>query len=82
MTGKVFTLAGLILQLGSVVPAAYLAFRTTRDKFVDESGKPCEVGIGTSGVTAPDKEERWWLFAGFALIALGAVLQILGLCSH
>jgi len=81
MTGKVFTLVGLVLQLGSIGPAAYLAFRTTRDKFVDESGKPCEVGIVTSIVTRADKEERMWLFAGFALIALGALLQILGVCS-
>lgn len=81
MAGKVFTLVGLVLRLGSVGPAAYLAFRTTRDKFVDESGKPCEVGIDTSIVTRADKQERWWLFTGFALIALGAVLQILGLYS-
>jgi hypothetical protein len=82
MTGKVFTLVGLFLQLGSVGPSAYLAFRTTRDKYVDESGKSCEVGTDISSVTRADKEERMWLFASFALIALGAVLQILGVCSR
>jgi hypothetical protein len=82
MTGKVITLVGLFLQSGSVGPAAYLAFRITRDKFVDESGKPSEVGIVTSIVTRADKEEGTWLFAGFALIALGAVLQILGVCTR
>jgi hypothetical protein len=81
MIGKVFTLVGLFLQLASVGPALHLAFRTTRDKFEDESGKPCEVGIAIAGVMLADKEERTWLLAGFALIALGAIFQILGVCS-
>lgn len=75
MAGKVFILVGLSLQLVSVAPAAYLAFRTTRDTFVGE------FGTETSSITGPDKQERWWLFAGFALIALGAVLQILGVLA-
>lgn len=72
MTWKAWIVTGLLLQVAAVLPTAILVLLSTSAKFSQEVGTVVQVSDRAG------RREWSFILAGFALIAVGAICQIVG----
>lgn len=80
---RFLTGTGLVLQTASVVPPLWITFRPSPNTFVTDPADPEHTDPNTGMIldfdTRPDAREKRHYIASVALVAIGALLQLVAL---